>query len=203
MAAMCLRALHDHHGDRFTAQVLAATTAQCDDFYQNAALGDEPAPCSLDEWTTKAIYSRLLDLARNEARSGFFSYDPKLLNEVIACLRSLIPMAASGPSLTAIGRAIEAVESFERGRRGNLNVDIGCAVRGGDAEFREEEFAFIEVRDASIDLSVLHSTYEERVGSDHPSNSFAFPAEFERWREVFDRIRREDEAKLAVNFPYE
>jgi hypothetical protein len=203
MAETCLQALQGYSGDRFTVQVLAAITAECDDFYRNAARGDEPAPWSLDEWTTKAINSRLLELARDEARSGFFSYDPKLLNQVIACLRSLIPMADSGSSLTTIGRAIDAVESFEKGRRGHLNVDIGCAVRAGDADFQEEEFAFIEIRDASIGLSTLHTTYQEQVGSDHSLDNLPFPAEFEKWREVFERIRREEKAKLTVNFPYE
>jgi hypothetical protein len=199
--AMCRQALQECYGDRFTAQVLAAITSHCDEFYQKAVRKDEPSSQSLDEWTAKAIYARLLDLARDESKSGLLSYDPKILDQVIACLRSLIPMAESGSSLAAIKRAIEAIESFERGRRADLNVDIGCGFRAGDAEFEEGEFAFIEIREASIGLSTLHTTYEKQVGSDHSSETFPFPGGFGRWRDIFDRIRDDEQAELRVTDP--
>jgi hypothetical protein len=60
--AMCRQALQECYGDRFTAQVLAAIMTQCDEFYQKAGRRDEPSSQSLDEWTAKAIYARLLDL---------------------------------------------------------------------------------------------------------------------------------------------
>ena len=196
--AFCWQVLGDY-GDRFVSQLLATATTDCDEFYRKAALREKPPSQSLDEWTTKAIYARLLDLARDEAKSSFLSYDPKLLNQVIACLRSLIPLADSGSSLAAIGRAIEAIEAFERGRRGNFNADIGCGFRAGDAEFQEGEFAFIEIREESIGLSTLHTTYEKLVGSDNSSDDFAFPGNFEEWREIFDRIRDDEQAKLSVS----
>ena len=201
--AMCRQALQEYYGDGFTAQVLAAITTECDEFYQKAGRRDEPSSHSLDEWTTKAIYMRLLDSAREDAKSSFLSYDPEGLNQIIACLRSLIQMSDSGSSLATIGRAIEAIEGFKKGRRADLNVDIGCCSRAGDREFKEGKFAFVEIREASIGLSTLHTTYEKQVGSDHSSEHFSFPNEFERWRETFDRIRDAEQAELSLHFPFE
>jgi hypothetical protein len=166
-------------------------------------LREEPSSWSLDEWATNAIYARLLEVASSEAKSSLLSYDPKLLKRVILCLRSLIPLADSGSLLSAIGQAIEAVEMFEKGRRADVNVDIGCGLRTGDAEFEEGTFACIEIRQASIGLSILHTTYEKCVGSDHESEEFEFPNGFDEWYIKFKRIRDNEQAKLTVNFPYD
>jgi hypothetical protein len=100
--AMCRQALQEYYSDAFTAQILAAITEECDRFYQKGGRSDQPSFHSLDEWTTKAIYVRLLESARDYAKSGFLSYDPEILNRVISCLRSLVQMTDSGSSLAAM-----------------------------------------------------------------------------------------------------
>jgi hypothetical protein len=197
--AMCRQTLQENC-DAFSSELLATITTECDEFYRKATRREKPPLWSLENWAAKAIYPRLLELARVEARSSFLSYDPELLDQVIVCLRSLIPMADNGSGVTAIGRAIDAVESFESGKRTELNLDIGCGFRAGDAGFEEGKFAFIEIREEGIRLSTLHTTYEKQVGSDHSSEDFSFPGEFERWHEIFETIRNDEQAKLSVNF---
>ena len=140
----------------------------------------------------------LVDLARAEAKSSFLSYDPEALRQVTRCLRSLIPLARTGSHLIALGRAIDAVETFETGRRASVNVDIGCGFRAGDIDFEEGTFAFIKIREENIELSTLNTTYEKAVGSDHRSDDFAFPEGFAYWCEIFNRVRNEEEAELSI-----
>jgi hypothetical protein len=200
MRAMCQQALGDCDG--FTTQVLAGITTDNDEFYKTVLRNNYLGFESLDEWTSNAIYMRLLDIARDEAKSGFLSYESELLMEVIACLRSLVPMAESGSHVIALGRAIEAVETLDRGKRAEVSGSIGCGFRAGDEEFEEGEYAFIEIHGESIGLSILKTTFERRVGSDHSSEKIPFPGGFEGWREVFERIRDNERAELSVDLLY-
>jgi hypothetical protein len=121
----------------FTPKLFAICTTDYDEFDLRACRGDEPSPWSINDWASEAIYARVLEEARAEAKSGFLSYDQTGIKRLLVCLRSLIPLANTGRDLIGIGQAIEAVETLKEGRRTDRNLDIECGFRGATGTLRK------------------------------------------------------------------
>lgn len=121
----------------------------------------------------------------------------------------LLPLASTGREITAIGEFLEALELWLDGESGEIsvNVEVGVACGGGDGVHTEHLHAYARANCEFIELSTLHRTYSVESGSDHhseilaeltSSSGFDFRG-FERWREIFNRVRSSDSLELTIS----
>ena len=99
--------------------------------------------------------------------------DRALLQEVIAALRSLLPLAKSNPELIALGYVLDAIEKVNDGAGIKETAALLVGVQGGDEEFHEGWFVRVGIAPDAIVLDKLATTYSPEVGADRFTTSYA------------------------------
>lgn len=195
--ALCREVL-DGTGN-FIPKLFAICTTEYDEFERRDFRPEQPPYWFIDEWATKAIYVHVLEEAQADAKSGFLSYNQKGMERLLACLRSLKRLANNERELVGLRQAIEGVETLRGGRRTERNLDVECGFRAGDSYFEEGLFVFINIREDSIELETMNTSYNKDVGSDHESKQFSL-GQIDNWCEIFEQVISRDDAKLSVSF---
>jgi len=92
--------------------------------------------------------------------------DPRLVEEVLAWVKSLIPHANSGCTLAALGEVWCSLEYLEE-ELPQINVGITISQEGGDKYFSEGHYYECRVHGEGITLDYLFKTYSKEFGGDH------------------------------------
>ena len=123
---------------------------------------------------------------------------------------NVLPIAATGSEVQAVGEFWEAIEMWNEGREDEVevNVSIGVFCKEGDpADFLEHLHVDARVNESSIELSTLRRTWTKEDGSDHHSETLAVLSKnkplsgdgVRKWNELLDEVLRYDSCRISVS----
>jgi hypothetical protein len=136
--------------------------------------------------------------------------DRALLQEMIAALRSLLPLAKSNPELIALGGVLDAIEKVNDGATIKETAALLVGVQGGGEDFHEGWFVRVGIAPDAIVLDKLATTYSPEAGADRFTTSYAVlkpgggfdGASVEAWLAELNDMRAWDAARIHAKADY-